>query len=254
MKRLSYFLIAILMLPLALHAQSKSSLNAEAGKLYNAGNAMLKAGNYSGAIEKYRAALEIQKDYRIYYQMGLALKKSGKLDEALESYENAVKMKPDFHLGYNAIGGVYIIKKNYAKASVSYRKALELKKGFRPANIGLAAANTGQASQLVKRSSFEKALPLLKEAIEVAPTYGNAYLYLAIVYNKLGKSDAAIDAATKAIKYLKPRSRGAAYFELGVAYRNKGNVAKAREAFMKAKKDPKFSRNAKYEIERLPKH
>ncbi|NOY05147.1 MAG: tetratricopeptide repeat protein [Chlorobi bacterium] len=253
MKQLQYFLIAILIFPLALHAQSKSSLDPEAGKLYNAGNAMLKAGNYSGAIEKYRSALSIQEDYRIYYQMGLALKKSGKLDEALAAYENAVRLKPEFHLGYNAIGGVYIIRKNYKKASASYRKALDLKSGFKPAKIGLAAANTGQASLLIKKSSFEKALPLLKEAVEVAPTYGNAYLYLAIVYNKLGKSGQAIDAATKAIKYLKPKSRGAAYFELGVAYRNEGNNAKAREAFMKAKKDPKFARNAKYEIEHLPK-
>ncbi len=254
MRPLQYFLIAILIIPLAVHAQSKSSLDPEAGKLYNAGNAMLKAGNYSGAIEKYRSALNIQEDYRIYYQMGLALKKSGKLDKALAAYKNAVRLKPAFHLGYNAIGGVYIIKKDYKNASASYKKALELKESFKPAKIGLAAANTGQASQLVRKSSFEKALPLLKEAVEIAPTYGNAFLYLAIVYNKLGKPKQAIDAATKAIKYLKPKSRGAAYFELGVAYRSEGHIAKAREAFMKAKKDPKFSRNAQYEIEHLPKN
>ena len=59
----------------------------EAGKLYNAGNKFLKEGNYKAAIDNYDKALNIEKDYRTYYQRGIALKKSGNLEEAKNSFD-----------------------------------------------------------------------------------------------------------------------------------------------------------------------
>ncbi|MBR9977579.1 MAG: hypothetical protein KFH87_05775, partial [Bacteroidetes bacterium] len=58
-------------------------------------------------------------------------------------------------------------------------------------------------------------------------------------------------AAQNAIRHTTSRRKGAAYFELGLAYRNLGNTAKAKEAFTNAKKDPSYARNAAYELDML---
>jgi tetratricopeptide (TPR) repeat protein len=79
----------------------------EAGKLYNEGNALLKSGNANAAVEKYDAALQIEKDYRTFYQKGIALKKLNKLDEAKTAFEESLKLNKDFEGGLNALGGVY---------------------------------------------------------------------------------------------------------------------------------------------------
>ncbi|MFA6234482.1 MAG: tetratricopeptide repeat protein, partial [Bacteroidota bacterium] len=81
--------------------------------------------------------------------------------------------------------------------------------------------------------------------------YDKAYLVLAMAQNKNGKYDEAIKAAQSAIKHIKSPQKGAAYFEMGLAYRNLGNMTKAKEAFTSAKKDPSYARNADYELKML---
>ncbi len=82
-------------------------MNPDAGKLYNEGNSLLKAGNYNGAISNYDKALAIEKDYRIYYQKGVAQKKANNLEGSKTSLDECIKLKNDFEAGYNALGGVY---------------------------------------------------------------------------------------------------------------------------------------------------
>ena len=91
-------------------------MNPEAGKLYNEGNSLLKAGNFRGAIDNYDKALAIEKDYRIYYQKGVAQKKAGDVPGAMTSFEESLKLKNDFEAGYNALGGVYFSMGDYDKS------------------------------------------------------------------------------------------------------------------------------------------
>ncbi len=101
-------------------------MNADAGKLYNEGNSLLKAGNYNGAISNYDKALAIEKDYRIYYQKGVAQKKTNNLDGSKASLEECIKLKSDFEAGYNALGGVYFSMGNYQEAINKFEKVLTL--------------------------------------------------------------------------------------------------------------------------------
>jgi outer membrane protein assembly factor BamD (BamD/ComL family) len=45
-------------------------MNPDAGKLYNEGNSLLKAGNYNGAIQKYDEALKYPKIIEFFIKKG----------------------------------------------------------------------------------------------------------------------------------------------------------------------------------------
>lgn len=239
--------LALLLTSFQLSAQS----NDEAKKLFNEGNAMLKAGDYNGAIDKFDAALKLEKHEFYYYQRGLAQKRARKSDESLASFQSAVKMNPDWAIGYVALAGAHFGAGDYTKAIQNYQTALKQNPTLGPAKKGLAAAQTASAQTILGAGDISKAIELCSSAIEHDDKYDKAYLILAQAHNKNGDYDAAIKAAQNAIRLMKSSKKGAAYFELGLAYRNLGNTAKAKEAFTNAKKDPSYARNAAYELDML---
>ncbi len=225
-------------------------MNPEAGKLFNAGNDMLKSGNYSGAVQNYDKALEIEKDYRIYYQKGIALKKSGNTEKAKSALEEVIKLKPDFEAGYNALGGVYFAMGNYEGAVNSFEKVLEFSKDNRVKNTvknNLALAYAKMGNEAVSNGNQEKAISYLQKAVEMN-NYDAAYLSLAKLYSELGEDDKSIDAAEKALKYRNGISKGGPYYYMGVSYKNKGDNAKAKEMFNFAKADPTYKKLVEYEL------
>jgi tetratricopeptide (TPR) repeat protein len=248
MFRRTTFIIAALLALTAFTAFAQESN--EAKKLFNEGNAKLKAGDFSGAIAKYDAALAIEKHPFFYYQRGLAQKKSRKYDESIASFEAAVKLDPKFAAGYNALGGAYFSKNDFEKAIDSYSKALQENPTLGPSKKGLAASLTAAALDLIGKGESQKAVDYAKRAIENDTKFGKAYIALAQAYNKEGKYGEAASAAQDAVKYGKAPN-GAAYFELGIAYRNSGKMEEAKKAFLNAKKDATYARNAQYELEQL---
>ncbi len=250
MKKTFSLSTALLVLFLAFNISFAQDMNPEAGKLYNAGNDMLKAGNYNGAVENYDNALKIEKDYRIYYQKGIALKKSGKNDDAQAAFEEVIKMKPDFEAGYNALGGVFFTKGDYQKAIDNFEKVLEIADDNKTKNAvkkNLSLAYTKLGSEAMSDGNTEKAIANLKKAVE-NNNYDAAYLSLAKVYSENGEYDKSIEAAENALKYRSGISKGGPYYYMGVAYKNKGDNAKAVEMFNQAKSDATYKKLVEYEL------
>ena len=125
MKKLKMSLMILLTL-ISFNLIIAQDMNPDAGKLYNEGNSLLKAGNYKGAIENYDKALAIEKDYRIYYQKGVAQKKARDLKGAMKSFDDCIKMKSDFAGAYNALGGVYFQEGDFNAAITNFEKVLTL--------------------------------------------------------------------------------------------------------------------------------
>ncbi|MBN1447638.1 MAG: tetratricopeptide repeat protein [Bacteroidetes bacterium] len=225
--------------------------NNEAKKLFNEGNALLKSGNFEGAVTKYDAALKLEKHEFFYYQRGLAMKKARKMDEALESFKSAVGVNPKWEIGYFALAGAYFSKGDYQNALENYELALKQNPTHGPSRKGLAAAQTARAQELLTRGETGNAIALCQKAVENDEKYDKAWVILAQAFNKDARYADAIQAAQNAIKHGNAARNGAAYFELGLAYRNQGNTAKAKDAFQKAKKDPSYARNAEYELKML---
>lgn len=242
--------LSILSLAL-LTASAMAQSNNDAKKLFNEGNALLKSGDFEGAVVKYDGALKLEKHEFYFYQKGLALKKARKMDDALVAYEAAVKQNPKWAPGYVGLAGAQFSKGNYEGAIENYTNALKENPTLGPAKKGLSAAQTARGQELLTKGESSKAAELCQQAIENNPKYDKAYTILAQAYNKDGKYKDAIKAAENAVKYSKSPRKGAQYFELGLAHRNLGNTSKAKEAFQNAKKDPSYARNAAYELDML---
>lgn len=248
MKRLSIIFFGFaLLFTFSAFAQD---MNPDAGKLYNEGNSLLKAGNYNGAVEKYDQALGIEKDYRTYYQRGVALKKSRDLAGAKSSFEECLALNKEFAGGYNALGGVYFSLGDYNNAITNFEKVLTLtskektKKKVKK-NLSLAYAKLG--NQQITNGNSTKAIEYLNKSVGYN-NYDAAYLSLAKLYSELTQWDKSIAASENALKHRSKITKGGPYYYMGVSYKGKGNTEKAKEMFNKAKSDVTYKKTAEYEL------
>lgn len=250
LSKISFLFIFLFLIVSNLSAQD---MNAEAGKLYNEANGLLKQGDYSGAVKKYDAALNIEKDYRIYYQKGVALKKEGKLDDAKDAFESCAAAKPDFEAAFNALGGVYFSMGNYDLAVKNFEKVINNTdkasiKTKAKKNIAYAYAKLGNKE--LADGNAKNAIGYLTKAVENS-NYDAAYLSLAKVYSETGQYDKSLDAAEKALKYRDNIGKGGPYYYMGVAYKNKGDLDKAKEMFKNARSDASYRKLSDYELSSL---
>jgi len=223
----------------------------EARKLFNEGNALYKSGNYMAAIEKCKAALALGEDYRYHYLLGLCYKNSKQYDKASEALTASITLNSGFAGGHNAVGGVYLIQGDFDKAIEAFKAALRVDPKLKPSQKGISEAYAGKGQELMDQGKYEDAGVLIGEALQQHTDNAKLYLLAARIYNRLEKPEQALDAAYEAIKLKKGRSKGAEYFEQGVAYRKLNQFGKARTSFVESGKDPAYARNAQYELEGL---
>jgi tetratricopeptide (TPR) repeat protein len=228
-------------------------MNPEAGKLFNEGNALLKAGNYNGAIQKYDEALSISRDYRILYQKGLALRKADKLNDAKNVLEESLQLSPNNEAALNALGGVFFAMKDYQKSIETFEKVLNVSKNnsFKEkVRKNMALAYTQLGNEAMKSGNANKAIEFLNKAVEL-DKYDSAFLLLAQLNVEIGNYDAAIKAAEDALKYRNKISKGGPNYYMGLAYKNKGDMNKAKEYLNIAKADPSYKSTAEYQLNLL---
>jgi tetratricopeptide (TPR) repeat protein len=251
MRRILLTLIGVVMVTSFAIGQSADSDENEAKKLFNEGNALFKAGNYTAAIEKCKAALAISQDYRYQYLLGLSYKNSKQYPDAITALNASIALNAGFAGAHNAIGGVYLTQNNFQGAIGAFKAALKVDPKLKQAQKGMSEAYAGEGQELMNNGKYEKAGELIDEALLEHPDNPKLYLLAARIYNRLEQPQKAIDAANEALKQKRGRSKGAEYFEMGMAYKKLNDIAKARSAFGEAAKDPTYARNAQYELEGL---
>jgi len=252
MKALTNILM-ILLLVSGLTLGQKNEMSPEAGKFYNAGNKLLKSGDYNGAILRYDDALKSSKDYRIFYQKARALKKLRKYDLAEAAFKASVESNPDFDFAYNSLGTIYFVQGQYLKAIDSFTKFKEVtkkKKYKRKADQYISKSYTKLGAKAKANRKLKKALGYLNKAVSSA-NYDAAYLLLAEVNNELGNNKGTLSAAEKALKFRKSISRGGPLYYKGLAYKGLGEKNLAVKAFQSGKKDRKYKKLCEYELKQL---
>ena len=238
-----------------LTAQS-GEMDNEAAKLYNIGNSQKKSGNFAGAIESYKKALDISKDYRIYYQLSAVYKKQRKYEFSEQALLECLKLNPEFSTAYNSLGTTYYSWGKYDKAAENFKlfeeKANDKKLKARASKyIGLAYTKLGENA--LKDRNYEEAEKQFLNAV-AHYNYDAAYLKLADVYVETGKYDEALKAADNAINYREKRSKvpkGAPYFYKGMAFKGLKDVEKAKENFKIASSDKNYRDRSNHEIKYL---
>lgn len=88
------------------------------GNIYDTQNDVKSAINYY-----QKAILTDGKNYKAYYNLALLYSRLKKYDLAVENYKQALKIKKDFSYGYYNLGCAYLELGDYKKAKNSFIKA-----------------------------------------------------------------------------------------------------------------------------------
>jgi tetratricopeptide (TPR) repeat protein len=177
-------------------------LQAEAVKL-----AQRLAGDFPGDVE----ALFIR---------GLILNKFVSRDLAAQYWEKCAQLAPDFGEPHYWLGKEWLLKGDYEKATVSFRKAVQLKAPAADTRLQLADA-------LINSGHPELAVPVLDEHARISPQDAAGWFCLGHANTLCGKLDAADSAYRRAVE-LNPEY-DQAWHGLMMVSQKRGDPDKARE-------------------------
>ncbi|XP_028672046.1 small glutamine-rich tetratricopeptide repeat-containing protein alpha [Erpetoichthys calabaricus] len=99
----------------------------EAERLKTEGNEQMKAENFSGAVDFYSRALELNPNNAVYYcNRAAALSKLGNYAGAVQDCEQAISIDPNYSKAYGRMGLALSSLNKHSEAVTYYKKALEL--------------------------------------------------------------------------------------------------------------------------------
>jgi tetratricopeptide (TPR) repeat protein len=161
-------------------------------------------GNFDQAISYYDQALELDPDFvKALANKGVAVADQGDLETSLTYLDQAIEVEPDDYLNYYNKGTVL--------SDMGYKELT-------------ADGENGEAYA-------QEAIRMLDKAIELNPTYVDAYVYKAITYTDLQQYDQALEQTELALE-LYPEHENARYYQ-AVALAQLGRLADARAAYQR---------------------
>jgi Flp pilus assembly protein TadD len=166
------------------------------------------------------------RNYKLAIEYGIVLTERGKNDEALGLLNRASGMidwDPEL---WNYIGVAYWNKGDLDHAVLAYEHALSLDPQYAVVLSNLGTVETALAMKKKEAAPLRRAMDHFKRAIASDPRDPAAYNGLGAAYRMLGDLDAAISCWGQAVE-MDPGHRFA-LFNLGTAYLDKGEKAKAR--------------------------
>jgi Tfp pilus assembly protein PilF len=175
-------------------------------------------GFMQNAVKDYTAArislsksLEFKTDYlNTYLELGFTSSRLKEDEVAIDYYKKVIEADPKNYIAYNGIGEVYRdYKKDREEAMNWYRKTLAINSSERKANFGMGYC-------LNSTSRYNEAIPHLKKAIEMEPTYVAAYVELGYSYYKTNNYTDAMTSLDKALA-LNAANENARYYK-GLIY------------------------------------
>jgi tetratricopeptide (TPR) repeat protein len=172
---------------------------------------------------------------RALLNSGNALLKEGRYDEALAAFEEFAAKYPDIYAVRLNIGSVYMGKGDLDRAEAEFRVVLD-KNGpsledLRKQKETSLKALSGLGEVALKRGDFEAAQRFFQRALEISPEDPAAAYNVGEIFFSNQKIDDAIAYFELAIKIKSDWPK--AYHRLGLAYLNKGDLAKALEDLKK---------------------
>jgi len=124
---------------------SSPSLADGAPRLTNEGLALSNAGDWSGAENKFRAAIRADRQIpEAWNGLGHALKRQQRYDAALVAYDEALKLRPDYPQALEYLGETYV---ELGRLDDARDVLARLEKLDRPMAERLAKSIAGETSQ-----------------------------------------------------------------------------------------------------------
>jgi tetratricopeptide (TPR) repeat protein len=165
----------------------------------NLGIALAQAGQLPGAIQEYEQAIRIEPDSaEAHYNLGKAFLQEGRLSDAIGQYEQALRINPDSAGAHYNLGRAFLQEGRFSDAIGQYEQVLRLKPDYAEAHNNLAwvlaTAPPAQGGDPVR------AVGLAQRACELSGNRVPGDLdTLAVAYAAVGRFDAAVATAQKAI-------------------------------------------------------
>jgi tetratricopeptide (TPR) repeat protein len=206
---------------------AKPESESDAAHLLEKGLALLKAGDYRGAVGIYERL--IQNDpvsEKAYLNRGAAYFYLHEYQKAKEDFTHVIGLDPGNALAHNNRGSAYVELGKLDQAREDYDRALQLapENGFSYYNRGLASLKSGSDySSSIK--DFDKAIELIQDDYE-------AFLNRGVAHAKLGQYPEAVEDYGRAIK-LNPHDARAYYNKANALFRS-GNQSRAVKDYTKA--------------------
>ncbi|MDB4965272.1 MAG: repeat containing protein [Myxococcales bacterium] len=229
--------------------------------------ALQKKGDPAAAERELKAALTLDpKLAEVRNELGALLNERRRFADATVELKRAVADKPDLTEAWFNLGQAAAMQKDCATALDAYAHALKLSATDADGtiNASVAARRCGKLDQatawarqgvklagssaqahlnlgitLDAAGKLDDAVAEYTVATRIKPDYATAWWSLGLAEQKRHKMDAAIAALDKA-RTLSPTAARSA--DLGVAWRDKGDLAKAATLFREAlQKDPRYT-------------
>ncbi|MEG5066020.1 tetratricopeptide repeat protein [Microcoleus sp. B3-A4] len=203
-------------------------------------------GKFEEAIGECKRAIEIKPDAAFAYKIaGNATQAMGKAEAARYWYVQALEIDPDFAEIHANLGSLYAQQKHWEKSIACYQQAIKIKPNLASAyrNLARVFLQSGQpqaraecwyealtldinwakpeehftlGNTLLELGQLERAISCYRRAIQLQPSYADAYHNLGEVLSARGQWEEAIAAYRQAID-LNP-SFDAPHYGLGKAW------------------------------------
>jgi tetratricopeptide (TPR) repeat protein len=170
---------------------------------FDAGVAASKAGNYDESIAAFEKAAALAPNcYDCYYNIGYAEFQKKDYEKSEAAYKKATEIKPDYIEAWNALSNVYNVQKKLDEALAASNKAAELASAA-PAGGGAAGAGGGggnaaalynQGVILWNQQKYPEAKDKFEAATKADPKHGEAFYRLGMAYVNLGDMPQAVTA------------------------------------------------------------
>jgi len=168
--------------------------------LGNLASTSLMSGDYTGARDAYIEALSIEDDATLTANLGITYYYLGDYDNAITTLEKAVDMAPQAAANWLALADALHAAGRTEDAQESYKHAKSAAEGQLDVNDQDVDALTFRAWSTAMTGNHGEALELANKAVEMDPAYPYPHYYDALIKHKAGQTDAAIDAAERALE------------------------------------------------------
>ena len=198
---------------------------------------------------------------KLYYAKGADLLKAKDYTAAIEALNTAIEMNPKYPMSYVRKAQVYKAQNDEANFKISVDEAINAavaKKDTKTEGTAKKLASgfyLKAGANAVKAEKYNDAIKYFNTLMEYKEASSDIYYQLAVIYNKQSKWDTAIESANKALEVFKDADitkDAKIYYELGNSYYGKGDNTAACNAYSKANKGG-YVETAKYQMEHVVK-
>jgi tetratricopeptide (TPR) repeat protein len=154
--------------------------------------AYFKDGDLLSAQDTFRGVTELAPDNPLGYEgIGDVYFSQGKYQESIPEFQKALQLHPSYDV-YSNLGTVYFYLKRYAEAVKMFEKAVEMSPNQEVTMGNLADSYRWSGDREKANATYDKAIALAFQELQVNPRDINALQDLALYYAKKGDPGQAI--------------------------------------------------------------